>query len=98
MYECEHCGSEYNNTEAMQNIFRCRVCKGNLRIEQLEVEPDRVTASECREAMEQLCMVEEVKESVRGNGGSTSYHELSEGANELKHLIKQMIEFTNKGI
>jgi hypothetical protein len=88
MYECDDCNAVYNDTEAVQNIFRCRACKGNLHREQLEVEPDRVTASECREAVEQLCMVEEVKENVRGNGGSTSYYELPEGATELKHLIK----------
>jgi hypothetical protein len=88
MYECEHCNAVYNDTEAVQNIFRCRACKGNLHRERLEVEPDRVTASECREAVEQLCMVEDVKESVRGNGGSTSYYDLPEGATELRHLIK----------
>jgi hypothetical protein len=88
MYECDDCNAVYNDTEAVQNIFRCRACKGNLHREQLEVEPDRVTASECREAVEQLCMVEDVKESVRGNGGSTSYYDLPEGATELRHLIK----------
>jgi hypothetical protein len=88
MYECGNCNAVYNTAEAMQNIFRCRACKGNLHRERLEVEPDRVTASECREAVEQLCMVEDVKENVRGNGGSTSYYELPEGATELKHLIK----------
>lgn len=30
MYECGNCNAIYNDTEAVQNIFRCRACGNNL--------------------------------------------------------------------
>lgn len=43
MYECGNCNAIYNDTEAVQNIFRCRACESNLHRETCSiVEEDNV--------------------------------------------------------